>query len=178
MKIGICGPGMAGKDTVAYALAEMLGLRYFAGTSKWAAQLVFERIKYPYRSAEECWNDRRSHREDWARIIGEYNQHDPIALYRDCLRDQDILTGIRWSHEFAACRAAGLVDLWIYVSREGCKDSTCQVSPQDCDLTIVNDGTLSDLNWKLGNLGMILRSHIDAEKGSDNLVTPCHEITE
>ena len=178
MKIGICGPGMAGKDTVATELASILGLRYFAGTSKWAAQLVFERIGRFYRSVEDCWNDRRNHREEWARIIGEYNSKDPVALYRDCLKDQDFLTGIRWKHEFRACAAEGLVDLWIYVSREGCKDSTCQVTPQDCDLTIVNDGTLGDLNWKLGTIGSILRSHLDKENRSASLVTPCHLITE
>lgn len=156
MKIGIIGPGMAGKDTAAEFIAKETGLRYKAGTSKFAAQLVWKRSPIYYTSADACWHDRRNHREMWAKIIGEYNQNDPVALYKDCLAEQDILTGIRWKHEYEACRAAGLCNLWIFVSRPGCWDTTCEVKQEDCDLTIHNTGTLEEFEWKLKNLCEVL----------------------
>lgn len=168
MKIGIVGPGLSGKDTAAEIIARETSLRYKAGTSKWAANLVWHRISTYYSTPEACWQDRRNHREEWAQIIGEYNQDDPVALYRDCLAEQDILTGIRWKHEFDACRAVGLCDLWIYISRPSIpRDGTLEVAQADCDISIYNAGTLSDFEWKVKNLCSVL----DAKKKNARLLT-------
>lgn len=152
MRIALSGFGRAGKDSVAEMLRDCSTLRYIGGTSWFARHLVHRSfaniIDYP--TAEACWNDRHSFREEWAAAIGAYNRHDPIRLYRDCLADQDILTGVRWRREMLACRAAGLVDLWLWVERPGTPpDPTQEFTAGECDLTIVNDGTLEDLRKKV-----------------------------
>jgi hypothetical protein len=161
MKLAICGPGRAGKDTAAEFLATISPLRYTAGTSYWARHLVFDwmqRDGFPqYADAHACWLDRHNHRQLWAEIIGQYNANDPVKLYRDCLADQDLLTGIRWRHEQSACKGAGLCDLWIWIDRPGCDDPTCQVRAEDCDITILNHGTLEEFHERLRRFASILR---------------------
>jgi hypothetical protein len=146
MKIGIVGPGRSGKDTAAEFLRDEFGLRYTHGTSKWAASIVWASMTQHgycrYDTADEAWEDRHNHRALWAKIIGRYNEADPTRLYRDCIANQDVLTGLRWRSEFLACRAAKLVDCWLWIDRPGCLDPTCEITAADCDFTIRNDGTL------------------------------------
>jgi len=152
LKLGISAPGRSGKDAVAEMLRDCSVLRYTAGTSYWARHLVFKKFRgiYDYPDAEACWLDRHSHREEWAAVIGHHNARDPIQLYRDCLAEQDILTGVRWRREMLACREAKLVDLWLWVERPGIPaDPTQEFTAGECDLTIVNDGTLEDLRKKV-----------------------------
>ena len=153
MRVAISGAGRAGKDEAASYLATITPLRYVAGTSYWARHLVFARMKslgYDYPDACTCWGDRHNHRVLWAKIIGEYNAADPVQLYRDCLADQDMLTGVRWRHEQQACRAAGLVDLWVWISRPGIPhDPTMEYGPEECDVVLENNGTLKDFHATL-----------------------------
>ena len=148
MRIGICGNGESGKDTVADFIRDKFGLRFSKGTSAWAADIVYREMKdlgHEYPSVKACWDDRRNHRKLWADTIGEYNYGDPIRMYRELLEEQDILQGIRWLHEFEACKAAGLVDAWLYLDRPGTKDPTNQIRPEHCDFVIVNDGTVMQM---------------------------------
>jgi hypothetical protein len=153
MKIGISGAGRSGKDTAAEYLASITELRYVAGTSYWARHLVFARTKElgcHYPDADAAWHDRHNHRQFWADVIGAYNRLDPVQLYRDCLADQDMLTGVRWRHEQAACRAADLVDLWVWIDRPGIPpDPTMDYGPEACDLVIDNSGTLEQFHANL-----------------------------
>ena len=150
LKIGISGHGGAGKDEAGKILAESTTLRYVAGTSKFAEAIVYERWGYQfYPDVFTCWQDRRSHRQKWAEIIGEFNRDDPVALYRRCLANQDMLTGIRYGHEFRACKAAGLVDLWIWIERDVPPDPTMEYTKDDCDFTIENNGDIASLTRKL-----------------------------
>lgn len=152
-KIGIVGHGNHGKDEFANRLAHFSGLSYHAGTSVYAADIVFPQLhaKYPwarkYVNSVACWLDRRNHRDEWAKAIDEYNRNDPAQLYKDCLGFQDILTGLRWRHEFKAVKDAGIVDLWIFVfdPRKPLEPSF-QIMPEDCDGTVVNDGTKEQLH--------------------------------
>lgn len=173
MKIGIAGPGESGKDTAAEFLAFITHTKYTAGTSRWARHLVYERMTeagHVYADADACWNDRRNHRSLWAAIIGEYNHHDPVSLYRDCLAEQNYLTGIRFLHEFRAIQRAGLCDLWIYVDRQGCNDSTCEIRPEHCDFTIHNYGTMEEFHGKLRRLAACLR--IEAKEKPQTELNP------
>lgn len=152
LKIAICGHGESGKDLAAEMLAEMTPLRYICGTSKYAAEIVWEtwgRKTGLWASAEECWLARRDHRVRWAEIIAEYNQADPVQLYRDCLSNQDILTGIRWRNEQKACRLAGIVDLWIWIDRKVPPDPTMDFGPECCDIILPNNGTKTALKLRL-----------------------------
>mgnify|MGYP003654840251 CR=1 FL=1 len=152
MKIGICGPGRAGKDTAAEFLRDEYGLRYTHGTSRWAATLVWvamTKLGHEYDTVEECFNDRHNYRQLWAKIIGKHNAADPVRMYRECLQAQDLLTGIRWRNEFAACKAAGLCDVWLWIDRPNCIDPTCEITPADCDGVIRNHGTLDEFRDEL-----------------------------
>lgn len=155
-KLSICGNGRHGKDETALMFSEVCGLRYIAGTSYWARFIVFDKMMEDgivYRDAEHCWNDRHNHRIRWANYIQKHNQDNPIRLYQECLENQDILTGIRFKHEFEACKKARLADIWIWVWRPNFPlDSTCQITEGDCDYTIVNDGTKTDLCNKVTDL--------------------------
>lgn len=158
MKLAICGHGNAGKDEVANILTDLLGLEYHASTSEFAANIVFDWWgKDHYESVHLCWHDRRNHREKWRDIIREYNTPDPLRFYRDCLANQDALVGVRTSDDLRACRDAGLCDLWLWVERAGYKsDPTMEFTANDCDVTIVNNGTVHDLRLKLNRLASFL----------------------
>lgn len=160
MKFAICGHGRCGKDSAAEYLAATTSLRYVAGTSYWARHLVrehFVREGMQPPDAHTLWLDRHNHRQLWAKIIGDYNRHDPVQLYRDCLAEQDLLTGLRWRREQQACRAAGLVDFWVWIERPGIPiDPTMEFGPQDCDFTIHNGGTLAEYHAKLDTLARLL----------------------
>lgn len=150
LRIAISGHGRSGKDTAAELLARYSSLRYVAGTSKFAADVVFERWgKAFYLDAEACWQDRHNHRMKWTEIMGEFNRNDPVAVYRRCLEHQDILTGVRWKDEQAAVRASGLVDLWIWIERDVPRDPTQQYGADACDIVILNNGSILDLGDKL-----------------------------
>ena len=159
MRLAICGPGEAGKDEAGDIIASLTDLRYKCGTSKFAAEIVWKvwGKHQGYLSVDECWRDRRNHRQVWASIIGDYNREDPVALYRYCLKEQDILTGLRFKHEMLACKDAGLCDLWIWLDRKGVPDDkTMEYGPFECDITIDNNGTLADLREKLRRLCRVL----------------------
>jgi hypothetical protein len=152
-RIAISGPGRSGKDCVSEWLRDHTVLRYVAGTSWYAAPLVYERMTdrgFRYATVEDCWNDRHNYRQIWADVIGTYNSGDPARLYRDCIAKQDLLTGVRWRKEKQACEAAGLVKMWLWVERPGIpEDPTMEYTASECDLVILNDGALEDLYRKL-----------------------------
>lgn len=150
LKIAICGHGRAGKDMSGEILRTITTLRYVAGTSLYAADLVFDLWGWQhYGNVKTCWEDRLNHRQKWAEIIGEYNRDDPVALYRRCLLDQDLLTGIRWRHEFQAVKAANLVHLWVWIERDVPPDPTMEFTKEECDITIENNGSPEVLRRKL-----------------------------
>ena len=159
MKIALSGPGRCGKDVAAEWLGAHTSLRYRAGTSLLAAPMVYEYFAQTgtlYRDVQACWLDRHNWRELWASIIADYNRHDPAKLYRDCLADQDILTGVRWRREMMAVNAAGLVDLWIWIDRpDAPHDKTMEFKASECDLIVPNHG---DLAGYLGRWRRLARS--------------------
>lgn len=169
LKIGICGLGRAGKDTAAEYLASITPLVYTAGTSYWARHIVFRSLPWWkrlwYWNADRCWRiHRHKDRGYWAKKIGEYNQEDPVQLYRDCLTEQNFLTGVRWKHEFKALQRAKLCDLWIWIERPGCVDPTCEIQPWDCDIIVQNNGTLEEFKARLNDLKELLLARDDTKR--------------
>lgn len=160
MRIAISGAGRSGKDTAAECLAGITGLAYSAGTSYWARELVYSEYQAVspgrYSNSHECWLDRHSDRKFWANAIGKFNERDPVALYRECLENQNFLTGVRWKREMDAIRTAGLVDLWLFIDRPGYVEETCEITAGDCDITIHNCGTEEQFKGKLSRLASVM----------------------
>lgn len=162
MKISISGHGQAGKDEVAKWLAKHTTLKYTKSTSAYAIPEIMPWLQMQgglyYETPEACYEDRANHRELWAMFIDIMNRHDPAFLYRKCLADQDILTGVRRKHEFQAVLDLKVVDLKIWIERPGNPiDSTQGYGPEYCDLTVINEtGKWEQTEDRLRNIIRVL----------------------
>lgn len=154
MRLAIVGPGQSGKTTAARWLADHTPLRYVESTSAAAAKVVCSHplMRDRYRSLEECYADRRNHRQQWRDIILEHNQPDGLRLYREMAAENDILDGIRDARELQACRDAGLVDAVIWIERDAPVDVSLGFGPEAADYVVDNDGTFQELYRQLGEL--------------------------
>jgi hypothetical protein len=114
-----------------------------------------------YDSEEDCFEDRVNHRKAWYDLIYEYNRSDngrPGKLARKLFAEYDIYVGIRDREEFLDARNDS--DLAIWVDARPRLDITGQeaayadnlVQATDCDVTIRNDGDITDLRWKVYRL--------------------------
>ena len=148
MKLSISGYGEHGKDELAKILKRISILKYTKSTSAYVKDEMFEYMKklgFQYKDVEECYDDRINHREKWARFIDDFNEEDPARLYKRCLKDQDILTGVRRKHEFEAVKALDVIDICIWVERKNFhkNDTTQTYGPELCDMIILNDDLVS-----------------------------------
>jgi hypothetical protein len=157
MRIAICGHGQSGKDTAAEYLRSHAGLRYTRSTSEAAALIVFEAMAGEYPDAQACFHDRRNRRKEWAEIIWRYNQPYGTTLYESMAATNDILNGIRCPDELAACRRAGLIDAAIWIDRPGFFDASQKFGPLDCDIVLMNHGTVAQYRKKLHCLAALLK---------------------
>lgn len=155
MRIAIIGHSQHGKGTVSEYLAINADLKYTESTSQVAASVVYSELGdiYAYRHAQECWDDRHNHRDEWASIIWLYNQPSGTQLYREMLFRNDIIDGIRKSKELQNMRDSGLIDLvvWVDASKrvEPEPRTSCQVTVNDADVIIDNNGTPQELAKQL-----------------------------
>ncbi len=157
-KIAICGPGECGKAFVSRKLAELAGLKYTYSTSYGVAKIVFQELSHRYTTLEECYADRRNHRQVWADIIEEYNNPSGIRLYDEMLEDTDILDGIRRRSELDKCMISGMLDIVIWVHNPNVPvDPTIDFGPEACTVTLDNSGTLLDLERKIVTLANVFR---------------------
>jgi len=160
-KIAIVGPGESGKTTCAIVLKQCTRLRFVHDTSEIAAALMFQHYKdigLPYSTIEACHAERRKNRVEWGRVIEEYNKDDGAKLYRPAMSSlhggyQDVLCGVRRKHEFTSCRIASLFDLAIWIQRDECPpDPSLELTAQDCDLSLTNNGSSQEFTSKIAHL--------------------------
>lgn len=163
MKILILGHGQHGKDTA----AELLQVDYdFAfASSSW---FVFEHVVWPALVSEyhkpfvsldqaksQCYADRRVRREEWRKLIREYNTPDLSRLTRELLEDNDIYVGLRDRDEYNATRK--LFDLVFWIHRIGYPydDPSMQIEFDLSMIPIINIGDSSTMLTQM-------RKHVDA----------------
>lgn len=159
VRLCICGPGRSGKDTVAEWFGKNTSLKYVGGTSWFAADELYQYMNangYSYRTVLECWQDRLNHRKLWADYINNViNRPDRTALYKRCLMNQDILTGVRHINEIEACQQEFQM-LTIWVKRNVEHDLTMEFTADFCDIIITNNESLERLYEKCTNLARAL----------------------
>lgn len=141
-KIALCGPGRSGKDECASWLSANTSLRFGRSTSQVIAPYVAERLGV---SVAEAFARRHEDRELWFAIGNELRLQDPTFLVRECLRDGEIVVGMRNQDEVIAARSQRLIDLFVWISRDVPHDPTQTYGPELCDIEIENRGTLEEL---------------------------------
>lgn len=157
MKLAVIGHGRSGKDSACTWLGSNTTLRYHESTSEAAAQICFEQLrqKYGYTTVEQAFLNRHKHRREWAEIIWRYNEPDGLRLYREMLKTNDILNGIRRAGELQALKESQMLDATIWLDRDVPEDPSNETRPADADLIISNRGTLEELYAKLTTLAKI-----------------------
>ena len=164
--IAISGRGQAGKGTFSGMLTNLTTLRCGQSTSQAMAEMVYRKSEegcfgVQFKDVQECWDRRSEFRKLWGELIAEYNRPHGITLYQDMLERNDILDGIRRLKELNACREHGIVDLTIWIERaEAPEDASLDYGMYDCDIAVMNNGTLEDLAVKAEILAMGLRNLI------------------
>lgn len=145
-KLAIRGPGRCGKDTAARWLATHTPLRLGRTTSEIIAPHVAARLGL---TVEEAFARRHENRPLWFEVGNELRSPDPTYLVRECMKEGEIVVGLRNSDEVKAARAEGLIDLFVWVEREVPADPTQTFGPDLCDIVISNNGTLDEFHGRL-----------------------------
>lgn len=116
MKILILGHGEHGKTDLADMLASRLNFSYWDSSMAACEKAVYPVLKdrYGYASIEECYNDRRNHRGEWADLMEKYN-NPPYRLASEILAVSSAYVGMRRQRELNACNEIGLFDYIIAV---------------------------------------------------------------
>ena len=151
----IMGYGDHGKDSACKLLNDLSGLS--SVSSSWFANetIVYPAIKdkYGYKTAKECYDDRRNLRDVWFELIKAYNTPDGARLARQLYSQFNIYNGIRNIEEFTAIKEAKLFDKAIWIDaclRKPIEDKrSCTVSPEDADIIVDNNGSEAELRTNL-----------------------------
>lgn len=149
VKIAVCGNGGCGKSHACKLISQFTTLKYHHSTSFELKQLIYRYCKNKYKTIDDCWHDRKNNRELWAKIIADYNKVDEVRLYREMIISHDILDGIRRPNELIACLKQGIVDISLWIERELTVDSSNLITKDDCDIIIINNGSLEAFEEKL-----------------------------
>lgn len=157
-KLGIIGHARHGKDTVGALLSAYTGLD-FKSSSLWCAEkFIYQKVAplYGYASVEQCYKDRHNHREEWFNLISEYNKTDLARMTREILKEYDIYVGCRNFEELYAARFENLYTyiFWVDASKRLPLEnkSSMNLTPNDADYIIDNNGTVADLHKELEQL--------------------------
>lgn len=158
MNVLIIGHARHGKTTIADMLLDEYGLTYKDSSMASAEIFIYDELKekYNYSSFEECYEDRKQHREEWFNLICDFNFPDKARLSKEILKKADVYVGMRSNDELNECIYENLFDLIIGVYRpsfpEEPKTSFDINIWKHCDIIIPNDGTIEDLRTKINKL--------------------------
>lgn len=161
-KLLIVGTGRHGKDTVAEALRDAYGYT-FKSSSEAFSEFGFSVLSelLGYKTPEEAFEDRHNHRALLYQLIAAYNHHDKARIAKEILKDNDIYVGMRSKEEIEECRKQGIFDLIIWVDASNRVDyvedeDSCDITKEDADIIILNNGTLAELLRKVDVLAKLI----------------------
>lgn len=150
MKLLIIGDGRHGKDTVA-ELLHALGM-----TFKSSSYHCLHRAIMPatgdtlplYANAERAYEDRINHRDEWKRLIAEYNTPKD-RLVTEILAEHDIYVGLRKRDEFEAAKHHFDSIIWVDRSAHLPPEESNDLTIEDADLVIDNNSSLAALETQV-----------------------------
>ena len=156
LKIMVIGQGRHGKDTAAEYMAEILQTTFVSSSAFINEKVVFPLLKkkYGYKTLQECYDDRHSHRVDWYNIIHNYNTPKLHRLVAELYAEHDIYCGLRHKLEFDSAKAEKLFDICIWVDAEerlGITETTASMTltKKDADIIIYNNTTEKEFKIKI-----------------------------
>lgn len=148
-RILILGKGGHGKDTAAEIISDLYGLSFRSSSLAACEKAVLPVLgpKYGYKTVDECYEDRRNHREEWKQLITDYNTPDKSRLCREILAECDMYVGMRCADEFAASKE--LFDEIYYVDaseRVEIDDPTMKIEFDPSCMTLIdNNETIHEM---------------------------------
>ena len=125
-KILILGHQRHGKDTFAELLNKYNpNLTFISSSLALTEKLIFPTLKekYNYKTMEECYEDRVNHREEWFKLIANYNTPDKTKLAKLILSKNSMYVGLRNNEEYQACLEEDIFDFIFWVDASEIKPS-------------------------------------------------------
>ena len=163
LKIFIIGHKRSGKDRAAERLRNATGMKFEASSMFCAKLFIFDTLKekYGYTSAEEAFEDRHDHREEWFSLIADYNKDDPTRLSNEIFKENHAYVGLRRFEELELSKKRWPEAIVIYIDAEGRvppeSESSCTIKKSQAHIIIENKTTLQEYNNKLDKLVNLLR---------------------
>ena len=158
----ILGQKRSGKDSFAEILFETYGITYSSSSDASNKIFLFDILKekYGYKTHQECFDDRVNHRDEWYKLICDYNSVDKTRLAKDITKDYDMYVGIRDLEEFNACVKNNIFDLIVWVdASERVKsenESFMEITKSMADVIIDNNGTYEEFRERVIRFGKFL----------------------
>lgn len=159
MKALILGHGDHGKDTVAEMLRDMMGLSFESSSLAASEIVVFPALKdkYGYSNPQECFDDRRNHRQEWKQLITDYNTPDKARLCREILERVDCYVGMRCQQEYEAVKDMFGLVVWVDAGFRKPPDPTMAIKPSPDMWLIENNSTIESLYTQIERLSKRLK---------------------
>jgi hypothetical protein len=149
-----------GKDTVAELLRDMYGFNFMSSSRAAMMEAVWPVIGEEYygkcegdvdAAIEACFEDRVNRREEWKRLISEYNSPDKSKLTKHVFNQVDIYVGMRCALEYQSGVNQRLFDKVLWVHRPSYPtepEMDISYDPHSM-IAIVNSGSLDLLRDQL-----------------------------
>jgi len=156
----------SGKDHAAEYLKNRLGYSFESSSYFACKYFLFDKLKeeFGYKTIKQCYEDRHSEgmRQRWFEEIKLLNKHDPIFLSKEIFKKHQIYVGLRSRSELISAKNEfkDLLCVWIEASKrvhelEGLE--SCDITQDDCDIIIGNNGSIEEFNVKLEKLAKLLK---------------------
>ena len=163
MKLYITGYGESGKDVAAEYIQERTGMSFTASSFFMCNHFIFDALRrtYGYSTPEECFEDRRNHRDEWAALITAFNQNDKTKLARMIFEMHDCYVGIRRFEELEAGKKEfNCLVVWIEAGNRVKPEPTSSmtVTKEQADIIVRNETTLEDFYI---NLDKFIKTYLD-----------------
>ena len=163
MKLLIIGHKGSGKTHIGSLLSKQLGVKFIDSSAYCFENVVYPVLKdkYGYKDKEEAMADKDNRREDWFRLIAEYN-FIPDRLTLEILKEHEIYVGMRNRREFEGSKHHFDLIVWVDSSERVEDESiaSMELTKEDANYVLDNNGSKKDLLKEMWNLKEHL-FHID-----------------